>query len=122
MFCRIMFSRFSKKKHSNDRVSTGTRSWVFLGVFFRSFTVKMIKGNRYKAGWQVIARFAIVLHRKELAWLKQIQSFFGVGVCSFKRYLLIRFILLKIQLYNLFFGITLVNTVVLFCITLVVGA
>jgi group I intron endonuclease len=43
------------------------------------FTVKMIKGNRYKAGWQVIARFEIGLHNKDLALLKQIKSFFGVG-------------------------------------------
>jgi hypothetical protein len=43
------------------------------------FSVKMIKRNKYKTGWQVIARFAIGLHRKELALLNQIQSFFGVG-------------------------------------------
>jgi hypothetical protein len=36
-----------------------------------------------------------------------------------KSYLLIRFISLKMQLYNLFFGITLVNTGVIFVITLV---
>lgn len=39
----------------------------------------MIKGNKYKTGWQVIASFVIGLHNKDLALLKQIQSFFGVG-------------------------------------------
>jgi hypothetical protein len=39
-------------------------------------------------------------------------------VSVFIKYLLIRFLLLKMQLYNRYFGITLVNIGVIFCITL----
>nr|YP_010727786.1 homing endonuclease [Leptographium wingfieldii]WDZ67423.1 homing endonuclease [Leptographium wingfieldii]WDZ67470.1 homing endonuclease [Leptographium wingfieldii]WDZ67517.1 homing endonuclease [Leptographium wingfieldii]WDZ67563.1 homing endonuclease [Leptographium wingfieldii]WDZ67609.1 homing endonuclease [Leptographium wingfieldii] len=50
-----------------------------------SFSISVIKDPRYKAGYRVEAIFSISLHKKDLAILEQIQSFFdGAGKIKFE--------------------------------------
>lgn len=46
------------------------------------FSVIICKKKEYKIGWYVILAFIIRLHSKDIALLKQIQAFFGVGNIS----------------------------------------
>jgi hypothetical protein len=41
------------------------------------FTVKLIKSNRHKAGWQVRASFQIGLHAKDRSLLEMFRAFLG---------------------------------------------
>ena len=43
------------------------------------FTLSLVKNKGYSTGWQVQLTFNITLHQKDLAFLEQIKSFFGVG-------------------------------------------
>jgi hypothetical protein len=45
-----------------------------------SFTITIYKDKEYSTGWHVQAMFQIHLHAKDLPLLKQIKSFFGVGI------------------------------------------
>lgn len=45
-----------------------------------SFMVGIVKTNQRKVKWAVRPRFSIGLHIRDLALLKQIQAFFGIGV------------------------------------------
>lgn len=45
-----------------------------------SFIVNIVKTNQRQVKWAVKPRFSIGLHIKDLALLKQIQAFFGIGV------------------------------------------
>lgn len=43
------------------------------------FTLSIIKNDQRKVGWRVFHSFQITLHRKDIALLEQIQSYFLVG-------------------------------------------
>jgi hypothetical protein len=44
-----------------------------------SFIIRIIPNSEYKLGWTIQPRFQIGLHKKDLALLQQIQTYFGVG-------------------------------------------
>lgn len=44
-----------------------------------TFYLAVSKNSNYKLGWRIIPSFSIELHGKDLALLKQVQSFFAVG-------------------------------------------
>ena len=47
------------------------------------FSIRVIKNKKMASGWRIQAEFSIGLHAKDLALLKQIQSFFnGIGAIS----------------------------------------
>ena len=46
------------------------------------FRVKITRNKKYSIGWQLQPIFQICLHKKDLALLKLIKSFFGVGNIS----------------------------------------
>lgn len=51
-----------------------------------SFVVKLGRNEKLKSGWRVQAVFSIGLHGKDLALLKQIQSFFhGIGTINSRK-------------------------------------
>jgi len=49
------------------------------------FTLSIIKNDQRKVGWRVFHSFQITLHRKDIALLEQIQSYFG-GIGSITKH------------------------------------
>lgn len=49
-----------------------------------SFHISFLKNNKYKTGFQILPKFTIQLHIKDISLLKNIQSFFGVGTITIK--------------------------------------
>jgi len=50
-----------------------------------SFSLRITKDSGRKTGWRVLPIFTIELHKRDIALLKQIQAFFGVGVLSIRK-------------------------------------
>lgn len=70
--------------HTQSSTLSSLHHWFITGFSDAEscFYIKIQKNNKYKTGWQVGAIFNIVLHKKDLAILESIQSYFGVGIIS----------------------------------------
>jgi hypothetical protein len=70
--------------HSQALTLSSLNPWYITGFADAEscFSIRITKSTTHLTGWQVQPRFSIGLDKRDLALLKKIQSFFGVGKIS----------------------------------------
>jgi hypothetical protein len=84
---KILSKQLNNIKFSTLNAQSKTMSPFFVSGFSdaeSNFHVSILKNNKYKSGWRVLASFQICLHSRDLPLLLQLKAFFG-GIGSIRK-------------------------------------